>query len=250
MDNYYLQRFSKWIFWVYNSIGQLYAGEYMASQKNNIPQFDYFIHLKEPFLRDLFSTWSLYDQIESHQIDFIKPNLDTYKNTVQNELIKRQFLSDYEKQYNILYNSKQSPNSIINSSLQLKEDNPFASIIEKHKGKVIYVDIWATWCGPCLDGMRNSLKLRDKLAGRDVVFIYICTNSPSEKVWESLVAANKIEGENYFLSYSQSKVLNNIFNIRTIPRYILVDKSGEVVNKDAGRPGEAVTFNKIQELLN
>lgn len=96
--------------------------------------------------------------------------------------------------------------------------------------------------------MGNSKKLRDKLAGKDVVFLYLCISSPTESTWQNLIAGHSIEGEHYFLSNAQGAELAREFNIRMIPRYLIIDKSGSVVNAEAGRPSSAKTLVEIERL--
>jgi len=108
-------------------------------------------------------------------------------------------------------------------------------ILEKHKGKVIYIDILATWCGTCLMELPFSAKLKEEFNGKDVEFVYFCVKSEKRK-WESLISDLKIKGDPYLLSDSQYNILSDKFQITSIPRYILVNKEGKVVDKNAARP--------------
>ncbi|MHA4894591.1 TlpA family protein disulfide reductase [Pedobacter sp. PWIIR3] len=132
---------------------------------------------------------------------------------------------------------------------EIGEKDPLAGILQKHKGKVVYVDVWATWCLPCLFEMPNSRKLREKLAGEDVVFVYLCVNSYDEKRWKKLISSKHIEGDNYLLTALQSSALLQKYNIKGIPRYMLFDQDGDVVSEDAKRPGEAIVLKTIKDLL-
>ncbi len=138
--------------------------------------------------------------------------------------------------------------TIVND-IQLSDTDPLASILQKHKGKVVYVDVWATWCLPCLFEMPNSRKLREKLAGKNVVFVYLCINSDDEKRWKKLITSKRIAGDNYLVSAVQSSALIQKYGIKGIPRYMLFDQYGDVVSEDAKRPGEPIVLKTIQELL-
>jgi len=122
-------------------------------------------------------------------------------------------------------------------------------LLEKYKGKVVYLDAWATWCGPCIAGMESSEKLREQLKGKDVVFVYLCMDSPNESGWKNLIAAKNIEGENYFLNPTQSSVIGKTLNIKGIPHYALADKDGNLINKAAPSPGHSETLKMINDLL-
>ena len=55
----------------------------------------------------------------------------------------------------------------------------------QYPGKVVFVDLWATWCGPCMRGIQAMEPLKKKLAGRDVVFVYLY-DSEGKRVWEQV----------------------------------------------------------------
>ncbi|MES2829876.1 MAG: TlpA disulfide reductase family protein [Bacteroidota bacterium] len=139
---------------------------------------------------------------------------------------------------------------VINDAAKLSLTDPLTSVLQKHRGKVVYVDVWATWCMPCLFEMPNSRKLREKLAGKNVVFVYLCINSDNDKRWRKLIDSKHIEGENYLLSGQQSAALLQKYNIKGIPRYMLFDQDGDAVSEDAKRPGEPIVLKTIKDLLN
>lgn len=225
-----------------------YANEYISSMPHNLPEFDYALTLKDPFLRDLFATRALYQQINGN-IGFIKPNLSAYLKNVRSGFIKDDFLSYYQQEIDKINNSKLPAKAVLYSPKQVVTNDPFKSVITKYKGKVIYVDVWATWCMPCLGEMENSQKLREKLAGKDVIFVYLCISSPDEKTWRSLIGTKNIEGENYFLNYKQSQALSKNFKIAGIPYYLLVNKDGTIAKANAGRPADDETIDGINSML-
>jgi thiol-disulfide isomerase/thioredoxin len=104
----------------------------------------------------------------------------------------------------------------------------FSNIIEKYKGKLVYVDFWATWCGPCRSGMQQIKPLKEELEGMDVAFVYITGPSSPRGTWENLIT--DVKGDHYYLSKDEWNYLTAHFNIRGIPHYVLVGKEGEVIN--------------------
>lgn len=127
--------------------------------------------------------------------------------------------------------------------------NVFQQVLEKHKGKVIYIDILATWCGPCLMELPFSAKLKEEFNGENVVFVYFCVKSKKRK-WESTILDLKIKGDPYLLTDSQYDILSEKFDITGIPRYILVNKEGKVVDENAARPSfnRELNTNLIEEI--
>lgn len=200
-------------------------------------------------LRDLYVTRHLSEAIGNDGIATVKPLINTYKNAIKFGQLKEQLMTQYNAEYKKVYERKLSARSILNNAKMLKPDSVFAAIVDKHKGKMIYVDVWATWCKPCLDEMENSRLLREKLTGHDVVFVYLCISSQSESQWKSLIASNQIEGQNYFLDQEQTKALVSHFKITGIPRYLIVGKDGKLKNEAASRPGKAETFEALSTKL-
>ncbi|MBW4891630.1 TlpA family protein disulfide reductase [Mucilaginibacter sp. HMF5004] len=225
------------------------VNDYFATLEHNLSDFDFFLQLKDTYQRDLFATITLYKLIDSRQFAYIKPNLNSYKATVKNVTFKNSFLSAYQKQDEVLNGSKLSPKSIIYIPDNLKGLELFNTIIKKYNGKAIYVDFWATWCGPCIAEMEFSKKLREQLAGENIVFLYVCLSSPNTNDWKRLIAAKNIEGENYFLDFEQSAVVSKQFSINTIPRYMIINRVGETVNHDAKKPSDSGTLNELEKLL-
>ena len=224
--------------------------EFLAAQPDNNPVFDLAMKLTDPFLRDLFATRSLYELMDANKLDYIEPNLERYKLGVRKGVIKDSFLKAYQKEFELMNYTKLSNEHGIRPSNQLDPKDPLKTIIEKYKGKLLYIDVWATWCMPCLAEMPNSSRLRDKLKGQDVVFVYVCINSPTETLWKKYIGAKNIKGENYFLDPEKSGSLTDRYNITTIPRYLLIDKFGNIVDESADRPGSQETLKTLTTLLN
>ncbi len=226
-----------------------FHNEYLAAQKNNIPEFDYLIKYKDPFIRDLYATKTLYKQIKINQVDYIKPNLEVYKAIVRPGPLKNKFLADYQWQIRASKNSRLIDNYHLHAISASTTYDALKEISTKYRGKVVYLDVWATWCSSCLAGMPAAAKLRKKMVGRDVVFAYLCINSPTEKTWKNAIVARDIDGENYFLNYEQSRKLNGQVNLKSIPRYIIIDQEGKISAQDAGDPGDPKVVEHLQQLL-
>ncbi|MEJ2879914.1 TlpA family protein disulfide reductase [Pedobacter sp. GR22-6] len=222
---------------------------YVADSEHNLPEFDYVLGLKDPYLRDVYATKTLYKYLSPTKIAFIKPNLKAYREGVASTVLKKRFLNDYERMYDELYHSKVPPKAILHDAAQLDAKDPLGSILSKYKGKVVYVDVWATWCAPCIAEMPNSRVLREKMSGKDIVFVYLCVSSAQEKSWKELVASQNMEGENYFLKRELYSPIANQLEIKTIPRYFIVDKTGYIVDKNARRPGDPATLKQLNDLL-
>ncbi len=121
-------------------------------------------------------------------------------------------------------------------------------LLAKYKGKVVYIDVWASWCGPCKREMPYSLQLQEKLKGEDVVFLFVAVNDKPEN-WKAAIKQLGITGEHFFGDQSFSYSFMNKFEIRGIPRYLIADKTGAIVNTNAPRPSHEGVEETIKELL-
>ena len=124
----------------------------------------------------------------------------------------------------------------------------FDDILIKYEGKVIYLDFWASWCGPCKKEMPYSHKLQETFLGKDVVFVYMSSDKTASP-WVSAVDRLDLTGEHYRSSYSVKQDYATRFNVRYIPRYVLINKKGEVVDDNAKRPSNPAVVNDIEALL-
>lgn len=223
-----------------------FDSEYLTTFKMKAT-FDMIASNKDRFIKDVFLTRLLREKLENNQLVNINSLIPDYKALVRDNPVKKLFLKDYQLAYDRLYKSKLSPKSILNDAKKLPPNALLKTILEKYKGKVVYLDVWATWCVPCLSGMANSKKLRNQFIGKDVVFLYLCISSPTESSWQNLIAGHNIEGEHYFLNNAQSAEVGREFNISYIPRYLIVDKEGKVANVEGPSSAKAVT--EIEKLL-
>lgn len=124
----------------------------------------------------------------------------------------------------------------------------FSEIGKQFKGKLVYVDIWATWCQPCRAEMPASLKMRDYFAGKDVAFVYICIESTKAN-WEKTIKDMKIEGNHYLISKEQSKEFKKRYAIKGVPTFMLIGKDGTILKGETTSPSQDITYKTIKELL-
>lgn len=114
--------------------------------------------------------------------------------------------------------------------------DPIVYLKEKHKDKVIYIDVWATFCGPCIEEMKHHAPALHKyFEGKDVVFVNLCLTSGTSD-WTKAVATYKIGGENYFFDRDASAKFMALYDLPGYPSYLLLDKTGNIVTNRAPRP--------------
>jgi thiol-disulfide isomerase/thioredoxin len=135
---------------------------------------------------------------------------------------------------------------------QIKEEGTedfINELIKKHPQKVLYLDFWATWCSPCMMELPYAEQLKSEFHNNDVVFVYLANRS-GEIIWKKTIAERDIQGDHYLLTESQYGNLSKTFEFSGIPHYVLIDKNGNIISKDAPRPSSGdVIINAIKELL-
>lgn len=112
-------------------------------------------------------------------------------------------------------------------------------MLERFKGKVVYIDFWATWCGPCISEFPYYKKLRTQFNPDEIVFVYI--SGDVEKVkWLAAIDEFGLKdyGSNFLLTVPDNSLIKKTFFINSIPRFMIFDKHGTLVYKEAPRPSD------------
>jgi thiol-disulfide isomerase/thioredoxin len=120
-------------------------------------------------------------------------------------------------------------------------------LAEKHPGKVIYVDVSAHWCGPCIEEIPHMKKLEESMTGEDVVFVTLWLESDFDAT-VALMRKHGLGGEHYFFPTDATRLFMGNYRLRGFPTYMLVDGSGQLVSNNAGRPSSEGTAGQIREL--
>ena len=115
------------------------------------------------------------------------------------------------------------------------------------KGKLVYIDIWATWCSPCIKKIPNLQKLEKEFKDKEIVFISIAKNDNKER-WEKTVRQNKLSGIQLFAPNENIEFFK-FFMVDGVPRFILLNKNGKIINANAKRPSDEELIENLNKLL-
>lgn len=106
------------------------------------------------------------------------------------------------------------------------------------RGKYIYIDMWATWCGPCQKELPFLKKLEEKFKGRNIVFVGLSIDQDKAK-WAARVKSGALNGTQLYIG--KGSKFQSDYRISGIPRFILLDPNGRIVNPDMTRPSSEDT---------
>lgn len=131
--------------------------------------------------------------------------------------------------------NKKKTGFTVNETGDVSNEDLFASIISKFSGKVLLVDFWATWCGPCRMANKNMVPMKEELKDKDIVYLYITGETSPLKTWENMIP--DIHGEHFRVTADQWKYLCDNFNVEGVPTYLIVDREGNIKFRATGFPG-------------
>ena len=111
----------------------------------------------------------------------------------------------------------------------------FRKLVEPYKGKIILIDVWGTWCGPCKEALSHSQEEYERLKPYDIVFMYLANGSPEES-WKNVIKEYNVTGDNvvhFNLPAAQQKAVENYIKVSAYPTYKLVDQNGNLLDVKA-----------------
>ncbi len=112
-------------------------------------------------------------------------------------------------------------------------------------GKYVYIDCWATWCGPCRGELPHLQELEHQYKGKNIHFVSISCDQNKE-AWEKMVKEEKLGGIQ--LHYGNDNSFMNFYLITGIPRFILLDREGKIIKANATRPSDPETIKTFNAL--
>lgn len=122
--------------------------------------------------------------------------------------------------------------------------------LEDFKGKYVYIDMWATWCGPCRQEIPFLQKVEEKYHGKKIEFVSISIDQAKDhEKWKKMVTDKTLGGVQLFADKDWSSAFAQAYGVNSIPRFILIGPDGKVVDADAKRPSDPELQAQLDTLL-
>ncbi len=118
------------------------------------------------------------------------------------------------------------------------------------KGKYVYIDVWATWCGPCRQEIPHLQKVEKDYHGKNIEFVSLSIDQKKDyEKWRKMVADKSLGGIQLFADKDWSSAFTQAYYVDSIPRFILIDPQGNIVSADAPRPSDPALRTQLDKLL-
>jgi thiol-disulfide isomerase/thioredoxin len=221
---------------------------YLPADAENKPVKEQFAALKEKVKSILGDTNPAYDYIlvslYSDRIQDSKYYTDADKAEINaafanNPIYAEMLIAENDKIQALTEKNK----ALIQPVPNVTEDKVFDAIIKQYKGKVILVDFWATWCGPCKQALKTMTPLKESWKDKNIVFVYLTGETSPLATWNKMIP--DIHGEHFRVSGSQWSYWGKALQIEGVPTYMIYDTNGNQIQRYTGYPGN----EKMKEVI-
>ncbi len=155
------------------------------------------------------------------------------------------FISYLEKNYDTQHNAAQKLAKGKPSPKFVNYENfkGGTTSLDDLKGNYVYIDVWATWCGPCKRQIPSLQAIEKEYHGKKIKFVSLSVDNVngkrgSHEKWKKMVADKNLGGIQLFAPKDWSSDFVKAYGINGIPRFILIDPNGNIVSADAPRPSD------------
>lgn len=114
------------------------------------------------------------------------------------------------------------------------------------KGKYVYIDLWATWCGPCVAEIPYLKELEKHFSGRNICFVSISSDK-NRDTWAAFVRKQDLRGIQ--LHMGEDKVYMQEIRCNGIPRFLLIDPEGNFIEANMTRPSDPKTLEVLEKCV-
>ena len=159
---------------------------------------------------------------------------------------EEKFLLDYYKQKV----AAKKMEGVVSPSFDYENHKGGKTKLEDLRGKYVYIDVWATWCGPCIAEIPHLKKVEEKYHGKNIEFVSISVDTEKDyEKWKKMVVSKELGGIQLFADKNWTSDFIKAYGINAIPRFILIGPDGKVIKADAPRPSSSLLVELLDSLV-
>lgn len=172
----------------------------------------------------------------SYEVSASNPDAQTLYNellaTSTNPIFKKEITAKYDK-------LKALSAGTLSPAFDYENHKGGKTSLESLKGKYVYIDVWATWCGPCLRELPALQKVEETYEGKNIEFVSLSVDTKKDyEKWKKMVTDKQMGGIQIIADNDWNSQFAIDYAIVSIPRFILLDPQGKIVSADAPRPSD------------
>ena len=195
-------------------------------------------HLENHEIREIILHHIAAEYVDNFGVKDITELENIYSTYVKNPALLSSMAKKYER-WDLSLPGKLSP------SFKAEDINGKVYTLADFRGKYVYIDIWATWCGPCKQEIPYMKALEKEFEDAEIVFLGLSIDR-DKSAWQEMVRSGELSGVQLYLG-PQSK-FQEAYRIEGIPRFILLDKEGKILSNDMSRPSDDITIESLRNL--
>ncbi len=205
-------------------------------------------------LKEVLLSRALYRELLLKNLDIVKPYYQDYLAETQTAYYKTKIEELYNNIEKYITQTEIPKDAKLFEMADVSGDSLWNKIIKDNKGKVVYITLWSTWSEKSRQEVPFSVQLSKEFNSDKVAFVYLCARS-LDNIWKASIDQYDISGTHYLISLDQYRYLNDRFQIRRLPYFILIKKDGTIESKRAISPStQGKVLNKslvktIKDLL-
>lgn len=124
----------------------------------------------------------------------------------------------------------------------------FVDLLKNNYGKIVYLDIWSTWCGPCKMEMQYSNNLKKNMKEMPIEFVYVSVDKSDSENWQRVYDMTFTKNNHYVFENEFNARMLKFMELNGVPNYMIFDKKGRLVDYQATRPSNPDTEKRLREL--
>lgn len=166
---------------------------------------------------------------------------NAYIQTVHNPELKKE-IEVYANRLNGLREGNPAP------AFSLENNKGEKKSLSDYRGKYVYIDVWATWCGPCKRELPFYEEVKKQYKGKNIEFVSVCVWDKKD-AWTKFLTDKNLNGEQLFNEQSSTEFTEN-YMVEGVPTFVLIDREGKLISRDAERPSDPALKVRLNKLLN